>query len=89
MSAGRRLKGAEYQNGPLAGIGARSYLFAAGGRACAYCGATGTPLNIDHVHPVSRGGSSKLSNVVLACVPRIDSLRSWGGRARRCVMPPS
>lgn len=70
MSAGRRLKGAEYRDGTLAGIDARAFLLAARGRACAYCGVTGgVSLNIDHIHPVSRGGSSRISNLVLACVP--------------------
>ncbi|MER7495694.1 HNH endonuclease [Streptomyces pharetrae] len=39
------------------------------GNACAYCEATGVPLNIDHLHPRSRGGSHRVSNLVLACVP--------------------
>jgi hypothetical protein len=34
-----------------------------------YCGITGVPLNIDHVHPRSRGGSDRVFNLVLACVP--------------------
>lgn len=69
MSAGKQLKGAEYRNGTLAGTDARAFLLAIRGRVCAYCGATGVPLNIDHVHPRSRGGSGTISNLVLACVP--------------------
>ncbi|WP_409058300.1 RNA-guided endonuclease IscB [Streptomyces sp. SYP-A7185] len=69
LTAGKRLRDGEHQNGPLAGTDARAYLLAAHGRACRYCGATGVALNIDHVHPVSGGGSSRLSNLVLACVP--------------------
>ncbi|MGW5864554.1 RNA-guided endonuclease IscB [Streptomyces sp. NPDC055239] len=69
MSVGKQLRGAEYQNGALAGTDARAYLLTTRGRACGYCGATGVPLNIDHVHPVSRGGTSRLSNLVLACAP--------------------
>ncbi|MFJ6485768.1 MULTISPECIES: RNA-guided endonuclease IscB [unclassified Streptomyces] len=38
-------------------------------RSCAYCDATGVPLNIDHVRARSRGGSDRVSNLVLACVP--------------------
>lgn len=35
---------------------------------CAYCGATGTPLQRDCVLAVSRGGRYTLENVVPACV---------------------
>lgn len=38
-------------------------------RSCAYCDATGVPLHIDHVRARSRGGSDRVSNLVLACVP--------------------
>jgi 5-methylcytosine-specific restriction endonuclease McrA len=43
------------------------------GAACAYCGrpaGTGEPfsrLSVDHVIPVSRGGTDALTNLVLAC----------------------
>lgn len=69
ISAGRPLEGAEYQHGTLHGTEVREYLLAKFGRACAYCGAMGVPLNIDHVHPRSRGGSDRVSNLVLACIP--------------------
>ncbi|MEU5999555.1 HNH endonuclease [Streptomyces sp. NPDC047197] len=69
MSTGKQLRGAEYQHGTLAGTDARAHLLATWGRACAYCGATGVPLNIDHVHPISRGGSSRISHLVPACAP--------------------
>ncbi|MDP4508322.1 HNH endonuclease [Nonomuraea turcica] len=29
----------------------------------------GAPLNIDHIHPRSRGGTDRISNLTLACVP--------------------
>lgn len=69
MSAGRPLIQAEYQQGTLAGTEARAYLHAKWNRSCAYCGATGVPLNIDHLRPRSRGGSNRISNLVPACVP--------------------
>ena len=69
ISAGRPLEGAEYQHGTLHGTEVREYLLAKFGRACAYCGAMGVPLNVDHVHPRSRGGSDRVSNLVLACIP--------------------
>jgi 5-methylcytosine-specific restriction endonuclease McrA len=34
---------------------------------CAYCRATGTPLQKDCVLPISRGGSYVLANVVPSC----------------------
>jgi len=63
------IKGAEYQHGTLAGTDVREYLLAKWDRACAYCGCTGVPLNIDHIHPRSRGGSDRISNLTLACIP--------------------
>lgn len=69
MSTGKQFREGEYRNGTLAGTDARAYLLSAQGRTCRYCGATGVALNIDHIHPVSRGGSSRTSNLVLACVP--------------------
>jgi 5-methylcytosine-specific restriction endonuclease McrA len=69
MSAGRPLTETEHRQGTLAGIEARAYLHAKWNSACAYCDATGVPLNIDHLRPRSRGGSDRISNLVLACVP--------------------
>ncbi|MEO3863900.1 RNA-guided endonuclease IscB [Acrocarpospora sp. B8E8] len=69
ISAGTALEGAEYQHGTLHGTEVRQYLLAKWGRACAYCGATGVPLNIDHIQPSSKGGSDRVSNLCLACLP--------------------
>ncbi|WP_327304964.1 RNA-guided endonuclease IscB [Streptomyces sp. NBC_01298] len=69
MSHGGPLEGAEYQHGTLHGTEVREYLLAKWGRSCAYCGATGVPLNIDHVKPRSRAGSDRISNLTTACVP--------------------
>jgi len=69
MGAGRPLSEAEYRQGPLAGTTARAYLHAKWNSACAYCDARGVPLNIEHLRPRSRGGSHRVSNLVLACVP--------------------
>ncbi|MEV4378801.1 RNA-guided endonuclease IscB [Streptosporangium sp. NPDC049644] len=68
LSAGRPLEGVEYQRGTLAGYEVREYLLAKWGRACAYCGQQDMPLNIDHIHPRSRGGSDRISNLALACI---------------------
>ncbi|WP_326639416.1 RNA-guided endonuclease IscB [Streptosporangium sp. NBC_01755] len=68
LSAGKPLEGVEYQQGTLAGYEVREYLLAKWRRACAYCGASGVPLNLDHIHPRSRGGSERVSNLALACI---------------------
>ncbi|MFZ3473682.1 RNA-guided endonuclease IscB [Streptomyces sp. 4.24] len=69
MSHGGPLEGTEYQHGTLHGTEAREYLLAKWERACAYCGITGVLLNIDHIHPRSRGGSDRISNLCTACIP--------------------
>ena len=69
MTAGRPLSGAGYGQGPLAGTTARAYLRAKWSSACAYCDASGVPLNVEHLTPRSRGGSDRISNLLLACVP--------------------
>lgn len=61
------ISGVEYQQGTLAGYEVREYLLQKWGRKCAYCGAKTTPLEIDHIHPRSKGGSNRVSNLTLAC----------------------
>lgn len=39
------------------------------GEVCRYCGTTDGPWHIDHVHPVSRGGTDALENLAVACAP--------------------
>ncbi|MEV4375298.1 RNA-guided endonuclease IscB [Streptosporangium sp. NPDC049644] len=68
LSAGKPLEGMEYQQGTLAGYEVREYLLAKWGQTCAYCGKQNVPLNIDHIHPRSRGGSDRISNLALACI---------------------
>ena len=63
------ISGAEYQHGTLFGYEVREYLLEKWGRKCAYCDAEHTPLTIDHIHPRSRGGSDRVSNLTLACFP--------------------
>jgi 5-methylcytosine-specific restriction endonuclease McrA len=69
LSAGNPLEGAEYSRGTLHGYEVREYLLAKFGRTCVYCDASAVPLNIDHVRARSRGGSDRVSNLVLACIP--------------------
>ena len=63
------ISGIEYQRGELAGYEVREYLLEKWGRTCAYCGTTDVPLQVEHIHPKSRGGSDRVSNLTLACAP--------------------
>jgi 5-methylcytosine-specific restriction endonuclease McrA len=63
------VSGVEYQQGTLAGYEVREYLLEKWGRKCAYCDAKDVPLNLDHVHAKANGGSNRVSNMTLACVP--------------------
>jgi 5-methylcytosine-specific restriction endonuclease McrA len=63
------ISGVEYQQGELAGYEVREYLLEKFRRTCAYCGATDTPLEVEHIMPKSRGGSNRVSNLTLACRP--------------------
>ena len=63
------ISGVEYQQGTLAGTEVREYLLAKYDRCCSYCGVTDVPLNIDHIVPRARGGSDRVSNLTLACIP--------------------
>ncbi len=57
----------EYQQGTLAGYECREYLLEKWGRKCTYCGKENAPLQIEHIHPKSKGGSNRVSNLCLAC----------------------
>jgi 5-methylcytosine-specific restriction endonuclease McrA len=61
--------GVAYQQGELAGYEVREYLLEKWGRRCAYCGATGVPLHVEHIVPRSRHGSDRVSNLCIACEP--------------------
>jgi 5-methylcytosine-specific restriction endonuclease McrA len=63
------ITGIAYQHGTLAGYEVREYLLEKWERTCAYCGQTGVPLEMEHVVPRARGGSNRVSNLTLACVP--------------------
>lgn len=67
--ANPEISGAEYQQGTLAGYEVREYLLEKWGRVCAYCDAKDMPLEIDHIHPRSKGGSDRVSNLTLVCQP--------------------
>ena len=61
--------GVEYSQGTLAGFEQREYLLEKWARKCAYCDAKDVPLNLDHIHSRAHGGSNRVSNMTLACIP--------------------
>ena len=61
--------GIEYQQGTLFGCKVREYLLEKWQHKCAYCDAQQVPLEIEHIVARSRGGSDRVSNLTLACVP--------------------
>ncbi|NEO97554.1 MAG: HNH endonuclease [Symploca sp. SIO2E9] len=61
------ISGVEYQQGELWGYEVKEYLLEKWGRQCVYCGATDTQLEVEHIHPRSKGGSNRLSNLTIAC----------------------
>lgn len=70
LSLGREtLSAPEYREGTLAGYEVREYLLEKWHRTCSYRGATGVPLQIDHIQPRAHGGSDRISNLTLACGP--------------------
>lgn len=55
------------------------------GRACVYCGAAAT--EVDHIVPLSRGGTNEEPNLAPCCKPcnaskRDKTLSEWGGAVR-------
>jgi len=61
------VSGVEYQQGTLQGYSAKEYLLEKYKRSCCYCGKTDVPLEVEHVIPKSKGGSNRISNLVLSC----------------------
>ena len=61
------ISGIEYQRGTLQGYEIRHYLYEKYGRKCVYCDAEAKAIELDHVVPRSKGGSDRLSNLVLSC----------------------
>jgi 5-methylcytosine-specific restriction endonuclease McrA len=62
-----QISGSEYQRGTLFSYELREYLLEKFERTCVYCGRANVPLEIDHVHPRSRGGTKSPNNLALAC----------------------
>ncbi|SRR5579883_575181 len=61
------ISGMQYQKGTLAGWEVRTYLLLKYEYRCVYCRGSEMPFEIDHVIPRSRGGSNRISNLVLSC----------------------
>jgi 5-methylcytosine-specific restriction endonuclease McrA len=61
--------GLQYQQGQLQGYQIREYLLHKWQHHCAYCGARGVPLQIEHIIPKARGGTDRPSNLTIACAP--------------------
>lgn len=59
----------EYNQGELQGYEVREYLLNKWDRKCTYCGIQNVPLQIEHIHPKSKGGTNRISNLCLACQP--------------------
>ena len=61
------ISGVEYQQGTLAGYEVREYLLEKWGRQCAYCGAKGVPLELEHITPRAKTRDDRVCNLTLAC----------------------
>ena len=61
------VSGVKYQQGQLYGYEIREYLLEKWHRKCAYCGGTEARLEIEHIKPISKGGSDRVSNLAIAC----------------------
>jgi len=61
------IHGVEYQQGELCGYEVREYLLEKFNRKCVYCGKENVPLEIEHIVPISRGGTNRISNLTISC----------------------
>ena len=63
------ISGIEYQQGTLYQYEVREYLLEKFHRTCVYCGVKDVPLEVEHILPKSKGGSNRVSNLTIACIP--------------------
>ncbi len=63
------IHGIQYQQGTLHGREIREYLLELTGRKCAYCGDKNVRLEVEHILPKAKGGSSRPDNLTMACRP--------------------
>jgi len=61
--------GVEYQHGTLFGYEVKQYLLTVHKHKCAYCGGLSGDniLQVEHIHPQSKGGTDKISNLTISC----------------------
>jgi hypothetical protein len=45
----------------------RAKVFDRDGSQCTYCGDVDGPFHIDHIHPISKGGSNSIENLTVSC----------------------
>ena len=57
----------QYQRGTLYNSELREYLLEKWGRKCLYCKREGIPLEIEHLKPLSKGGTNRPGNLGIAC----------------------
>ena len=63
------IRSVEYPQGTLLGYEVCEYLREKWGRQCAYGDAKNVPLEVEHIQPKSKGGSHRVSNLTVSCVP--------------------
>lgn len=71
------VEGVLYQQGTLFGFEVRQYLLEKWDRRCAYCDASGVPLQVEHILARSKGGTDRVSNLTLSCT-RCNSAKGQG-----------
>lgn len=54
---------------PTVSAARRAAILERDGEVCRYCRTTDGPFHIDHIEPVSRGGSNRDENLCVACAP--------------------
>lgn len=65
----------------------KAEIVARDGLVCTYCGTEEGPFDIDHVHPISKGGTNDPANLAVACAAcnrskGARSLHEWRGPAQ-------
>ena len=76
------ISGVEYQRAALIVFTVKEYVLEKLHRQCAYCDEQNVPFEIEHIRPKSRGGSDRVSNLALSCVP-------CNQRKARCLLKRS
>lgn len=54
-------------NRPSLSPSLRRQVFERDGDVCKYCGSEEGPFEVDHIHPVSKGGKDEMENLTVAC----------------------